>query len=90
MKTRIISAIIMALIAIPLLLIGGLPFKIFAMVLGVMSMYEIMNIRKKNKESKPPKLLQQGKFQSPEGDAHLQPLYAEEYVRRKGSRCQQG
>lgn len=50
MKTRIISAIIMCLIAVPLLLIGGLPFKIFIVVLGVMSMYEIMNIRKKKKE----------------------------------------
>lgn len=50
MKTRIISAIIMAIIAIPLLLIGGLPFKIFITIIGIMSLYELMHIRKKSKE----------------------------------------
>jgi len=50
MKTRIISAIIMCLIAVPVLIIGGLPFKIFAMALAIMSMYEMMHIRKKKKE----------------------------------------
>ena len=49
MKTRIISAIIMALIVIPILVVGGLPFKIMAMVLGIMSMYEMINIRKKER-----------------------------------------
>lgn len=50
MKTRIISAILMGLIGVPLILIGGLPFKIFIMVLSVFSMYEIMNVRKKKRE----------------------------------------
>lgn len=50
MKTRIISAIIMSIIVIPILFLGGLPFKIFAMVLGVASLYEILHIRKKVKE----------------------------------------
>ena len=50
MKTRIISAIIMALIVVPILIIGGLPFKIFVTALGVMSLYELINIRKKEKE----------------------------------------
>src|SRR5574344_1935728 len=50
MKTRILSAIIICLIAIPILILGGLPFKIFAMVLGVLSLYELMHIRKKSKE----------------------------------------
>lgn len=50
MKTRIISAIIMAIIVIPILLIGGLPFKLFIMALGIASLYEIINIRKKEKE----------------------------------------
>ena len=50
MKTRIISAIVMCLIAIPILIIGGLPFKIFVTVLGVASIYELLNIRKKKKE----------------------------------------
>ena len=40
MKKRIISAIIMLLIAIPLLIIGKLPFKIFVCALSIMAMYE--------------------------------------------------
>ena len=52
MKTRIISAIIMSIILIPILFIGGLPFKILAIVLGVSSMYEIINARQ-NKSSIP-------------------------------------
>lgn len=50
MKTRIISAIVMCAICVPILIIGGLPFKIFACVLGIVSLYEIMNIRKKDRE----------------------------------------
>lgn len=50
MKTRIISAIIMALIIIPILIIGGLPFKIMAMILGIMSMYEIVKARENKSE----------------------------------------
>ena len=49
MKTRIISAIIMCLIAIPVLIIGGIPLKIFIAILGVASIYEILDIRKKKK-----------------------------------------
>lgn len=50
MKTRILSAIVMAVIAIPILIIGGLPFKIFVMVLGASSSYELLSIRKNHKE----------------------------------------
>lgn len=50
MKTRIISAIVMTLVALPILLIGGLPFKILTIFLAVASLYEILGIRKKNKE----------------------------------------
>ena len=50
MKTRIISAIIMCMIGIPILIIGGLPFKIFVAVLGVASSYELLSIRKGHKE----------------------------------------
>lgn len=45
MKTRILSAIVLCLIIIPILFIGGLPFKILATVLAVFSMYEIMKAR---------------------------------------------
>lgn len=50
MKTRIISAIVMCLIIIPILFIGGLPFKILAIVLAMMSMYEIIKARSKRSE----------------------------------------
>ena len=50
MKTRIISAIIMGLIAIPILFIGGLPFKILIILLSVASMYEILKARKSRSE----------------------------------------
>ena len=45
MKTRIISAIIMILIVVPILFIGGLPFKILSIVLAMASMYEITKAR---------------------------------------------
>ena len=50
MKTRVISAIVMCLVIIPILFIGGLPFKILAIVLAMMSMYEIMKARSKKSE----------------------------------------
>lgn len=45
MKTRIISAIVMILIVVPILFIGGLPFKILAIILSIASMYEILKAR---------------------------------------------
>ena len=50
MKKRIISAIVMILLVVPILILGGLPFKIFAMVLGVLGMYELMKVRGNEKE----------------------------------------
>ena len=45
MKIRIISAIIMCLIVIPIIFIGGLPFKILGVILSIASMYEILKAR---------------------------------------------
>ena len=45
MKTRIISAIVMCIIVIPITLIGGLPFKLLGIALAVASMYEILKAR---------------------------------------------
>lgn len=50
MKTRIISAIVMCAIVIPILIIGGTVFKIFASCLGIFSLYEIIKVRKKDSE----------------------------------------
>lgn len=47
MKTRIISAIILLLIFIPLLIIGGLPFAILMAILAVLSLYELLKTRRK-------------------------------------------
>ena len=45
MKTRIISAIVMCAVLLPILFVGGLPFKILAIVLGIGSMFEIIRAR---------------------------------------------
>lgn len=50
MKTRIISAIVMLAISIPLLIIGKLPFAIFVTILGACGLYELLHIRKNKKE----------------------------------------
>lgn len=46
MKIRIISAIIMLLIGVPILIVGGALFKVFALILGVCSTYELLSVRK--------------------------------------------
>lgn len=50
MKTRIISAIVMCIIVIPIIIIGGLPFKILGIVLSITSMYEMLKARSKKSE----------------------------------------
>ncbi len=47
MKQRIISAIVALAIVIPLLFLGGIYFKILAYALGILSLREIMKVRKK-------------------------------------------
>lgn len=50
LKTRIISAIIMIIIAVPILLYGGLPFELLTILLGGFSLYELLSVRKKEKD----------------------------------------
>ena len=50
MKKRILSAIIMFIVVIPLLILGELPFKIGICVLAVAGMYELMKAKEKDKE----------------------------------------
>ena len=45
MKQRFISAIIMAIIFIPLLIIGKLPFNIFIALLGMGAIYELLKLK---------------------------------------------
>ncbi|MBR2245978.1 MAG: phosphatidate cytidylyltransferase [Bacilli bacterium] len=49
MKKRIISAIIMVAVFVPLLLIGGITFAIFMTILALFGLYEIMSIRETKK-----------------------------------------
>ena len=46
MKERVISAIVMLIIFIPLLLIGSWPFYIFITVLGMIAIYELLRLKK--------------------------------------------
>lgn len=50
MKTRVLSAIIMILIAVPLLIIGGEVFAIFMTVLAMLGLYELIHIRESEKK----------------------------------------
>lgn len=50
MKTRILSAILMLLLFIPLLVLGGKAFAIFMAILAVMGLYELLNIRESKKK----------------------------------------
>lgn len=45
MKIRIISAFVMAIICIPLLLIGGLPFRILVGILGILAYKEVIDLK---------------------------------------------
>lgn len=48
MKKRIISAVIMLAISIPLLIIGGNPFLIFMGMIGCCGLYELIKLREKD------------------------------------------
>lgn len=46
MKKRVISAILMIALFIPVVIIGGITFDIFATILGILSLYEMMRLEK--------------------------------------------
>ena len=50
MKTRIISAIVALIIAIPILIIGEWPFKIAVAILGVIGLHELLKLKEKEKK----------------------------------------
>ena len=45
MKSRIISAVIMIALLVPLLIVGGVPFAIFMTILSTLALYEIIHVR---------------------------------------------
>ena len=55
MKTRIISAIVIIAIFVPILLLGGLPFAIFMGILSAFGLYELIKTRESQKKF--PKLM---------------------------------
>lgn len=50
MKIRIISALVMLLIFVPLLLTGGTPFSLLMLVISLMGLYELYKVKRKQKE----------------------------------------
>ena len=50
MKSRILSAVLIVAVFIPLLIIGELPFAIFMTVLSVVGLYELIRVRESKKE----------------------------------------
>ena len=50
MKKRVISAIIMVAVFIPLLIMGELPFAIFMTILGMFGFYELVKVRESKKK----------------------------------------
>ena len=51
MKKRIISAILMLAIFIPVLIFGKLQFKLLVLAIALISQHELMKIRRVKKES---------------------------------------
>lgn len=50
MKVRIISAIILLLVFVPLLVIGGVPFALLMLLISLVGLHEIFKVRRKNGE----------------------------------------
>ncbi len=50
MRQRIISAVVLLLIFVPVLIIGKIPYAVLMTILAWMGLYEILNARKKKKE----------------------------------------
>ena len=50
MKVRIISAIVLLLIFVPLLIIGGLPFSLLMVAISLVGLREIFKVKKKQRE----------------------------------------
>lgn len=51
MKKRVLSAIVMILIFVPLLLIGGKAFAIFMTLLATFGLYELIKMRKRKENN---------------------------------------
>ena len=45
MKKRIIGALLLAIIGIPIFLVGGILFKVLCVILGLLALREIFNLK---------------------------------------------
>ena len=45
MRKRVIGALSLAIIGIPTFLVGGIPFKILCVILGLLALREILNLK---------------------------------------------
>ena len=52
MKTRIISAIVMIALFVPLLIIGEIPYLVMTTILAVMGLYELKTFKNRNEKRK--------------------------------------
>lgn len=50
MKTRVLSAIVLIAVVVPLLIIGEVPFAVFMSILSLMGLYEIIKVRESRKK----------------------------------------
>ena len=50
MKKRVLSAMVLLAIFIPLILIGGIPFKIGLAIVSILTFKEVIDLRKKEKD----------------------------------------
>ena len=50
MEKRVVSAIVMVLIFVPLLLLGGITFSVFMTLLAIAGIYELIKVREKTKK----------------------------------------
>ena len=50
MEKRIVSAIVMILIFVPILLLGGMTFSVFMTLLAIAGIYELIKVREKTKK----------------------------------------
>ena len=50
MEKRVVSAIVMILIFVPLLLLGGMTFSVFMTLLAIAGIYELIKVREKTKK----------------------------------------
>ncbi len=50
MKTRVLSAIVLIIVIVPLLILGGLPFRLFVTLISILGFKELFDIRKKERK----------------------------------------